>query len=166
MSTASPASASAGYALTCPCANTRGSDSKSHDVIPVLVRSPAAAASRSASLGRSSARRSARSLPLATTSPSSTTRNVSRRCGGSLDRSHASGGIGTPPIRPSSAPSASSRLLGLLGQPPDQLGDELFPQPGHLPGELLAADLVQHGERDVGGDPVARIAGSELVGQR
>ena len=43
-----------------------------------------------------------------------------------------------------------------LGQRLDQGDDQLVPQTGYLPGEVLGGDPVQHGQRNVDGDPVDR----------
>ena len=98
---------------------TSGSGPKSQDVTPVLVSAVARADRVARTFGRSWRCSAARSLPEATTLVPSSTRNVIRRCGGSLSRSNASGGTRTPRSRSSSRDMVS--LMSAPGGAPSSL---------------------------------------------
>ena len=116
------------------------------------------------------------------------TRKVGRRWPGTFVQSQASRGTTTPVVPRRNRSSASSsdsspgdtaarKSLGvvrgghevhpqLLGQRPDQRGDQLVAQARHLPGERGRLDLVQRRHRYVDRHPVARRTRLELVAQR
>ena len=75
----------------------------------MIPESAAADAIASANRGRSGSLSASRSLPRACSRPdSSTTRNVGRRCSGTLAQSHAARGTTTPVVERSHRSSASS----------------------------------------------------------
>ena len=54
----------------------------------------------------------------------------------------------------------------VLGQRPDQAGDQLLAQPGHVPGEVVGLDPVEGGDRDLDGEAVVGGARLEVVADR
>ena len=181
---AAPASTSAGYALTSPSVKTFGSGPKSQLVTPVLVSAVARADRVARTFGPELALQRGEVLACRDDlARRRSTRNVIRRCGGSLSRSKRVGrdpdaaqpeqlaGQGIPDVRRRGRRRAElgQDLAGhvgggdelaaqRLGQRPDQLGDQFQAQAGDLPGELLRAGLVERLQRDVDGDAVGVAA--------
>ena len=54
----------------------------------------------------------------------------------------------------------------VLGQAPDQAGDQLVPDPGDVPREVVGSHPVQGGDRHVDGEPVVGRARLEVVADR